>query len=196
MADRLLATLIRFFSAEWSGALLAVLVLSLAFGVVSGGDFLAPGNLMQIVISGADIGLIAAGMTIVILTAGIDLSVGSILVLVTSVMGYVAGYFGLDPVSAIFVGLATGILVGCFQGLLIAQVGMPAFIVTLAGLSLWRGLANFMTKAQTSPPLMISSSFSGVGTRLPSSENRCRRCQRRDQDLGFLGTAGRVAQSP
>ncbi|MGB1082246.1 MAG: ABC transporter permease subunit [Alphaproteobacteria bacterium] len=153
MADRLLATLIRFFSAEWSGALLAVLVLSLAFGVVSGGDFLAPGNLMQIVISGADIGLIAAGMTIVILTAGIDLSVGSILVLVTSVMGYVAGYFGLDPVSAIFVGLATGILVGCFQGLLIAQIGMPAFIVTLAGLSLWRGLANFMTKAQTSPPL-------------------------------------------
>lgn len=152
-SDRALVALIRFFKAEWSGALLAVLVLSLAFGIVSGGNFFAPGNLAQIVISGADIGLIAAGMTVVILTAGIDLSVGSILVLVTSVVGYVASYFGLDPVSAILVGLLVGLTVGMIQGGLIAYAGMPAFIVTLAGLSIWRGLANFTTKAQTSPTL-------------------------------------------
>ena len=153
MSDRILTSVIKFFNAEWSGALLAVVVLSLAFGLLPGSNFFAPGNLMQIVISGADIGLIAAGMTIVILTAGIDLSVGSILVLVTSVIGYVTGYWAFDPVTAIFFGLATGLLVGMLQGVLIAQVGMPAFIVTLAGLSIWRGLANFMTKAQTSPPL-------------------------------------------
>ena len=160
-SDRLLTQVIRFFNAEWSGALLAVVILSLAFGIVSGGDFFAPGNMMQIVISGADIGLIAAGMTIVILTAGIDLSVGSILVLVTSVIGYVAAYFGLDPVSAILVGLLAGLAVGLLQGSLIAHAGMPAFIVTLAGLSIWRGLANFLTKAQTSPPLPDFFKFFG-----------------------------------
>ena len=160
-SDRLLTQVIRFFNAEWSGALLAVVILSLAFGIVSGGDFFAPGNMMQIVISGADIGLIAAGMTIVILTAGIDLSVGSVLVLVTSIIGYVAAYFGLDPVSAILVGLLAGLAVGLLQGSLVAHAGMPAFIVTLAGLSIWRGLANFITKAQTSPPLPDFFKFFG-----------------------------------
>ena len=112
MSDRILTSVIKFFNAGMVCAWRHV-VLSLAFGLLPGSNFFASGNLMQIVISGADIGLIAAGMTIVILTAGIDLSVGSILVLVTSVIGYVTGYWAFDPVTAIFMAWPPVWLLAC-----------------------------------------------------------------------------------
>ena len=150
----------KFFRQEWSGALLAVILLVIVFGI-NNPDFLGPSNLMLIVNNGAAIGLIAAGMTIVILMAGIDLSVGSLLLLCSAVTGYAASYLGLSPFGAAILGVSFGLAVGLFHGTLIAQVGMPPFIVTLGGLYAWRGWANFMTKAETSPPLPDAYNYMG-----------------------------------
>ena len=88
MQDRLIALLIRFFRAEWSGALLAIVVLGLAIEVATTDTlFFRPSNLMTILNNSAAIGVVAAGMTLVILTAGIDLSVGSVMGLTAALTG-------------------------------------------------------------------------------------------------------------
>ena len=80
MQDRLILLLIRFFRAEWSGALLAIVVLGIAIEFATTDTmFFMPSNLMTILNNSAPIGVVAAGMTLVILTAGIDLSVGSVM---------------------------------------------------------------------------------------------------------------------
>ena len=75
LADRALNKVVRFFKAEWSGALVAILILAISIELVTGGrPFFHPTNLMTILNNSAALGIVAAGMTLVIITAGIDLS--------------------------------------------------------------------------------------------------------------------------
>jgi ribose/xylose/arabinose/galactoside ABC-type transport system permease subunit len=142
--------LLRFLRAEWSGAVIAILVLALAIeAVTEGRSFFHPTNLMTILNNAAALGIVAGGMTLVILTAGIDLSVGSVMGMTAALMGYLVSYMGVDPLTAI----ACGMAVGFIQGGLVAWFGMPAFIVTLAGLSVWRGTGHLATGAQATPRL-------------------------------------------
>ncbi|NBV61116.1 MAG: ABC transporter permease [Rhodobacteraceae bacterium] len=160
--DRLIALLIRFFRAEWSGALLAIVVLGLAIEVATTDTlFFRPSNLMTILNNSAAIGVVAAGMTLIILTAGIDLSVGSVMGLTAALTGYVASFWGFSPAMAIATGLGLGLLVGAFNGTLVAYFGMPAFIVTLAGLSIWRGTGHLATGAQATPKLPEAFDYFG-----------------------------------
>lgn len=169
--DRLIALMVRFFRAEWSGALLAVVVLGLAIEVATPNTlFFRPSNLMTILNNSAAIGVVAAGMTLVILTAGIDLSVGSVMGMTAALTGYVASFWGFEPWLAIVTGLSIGLLVGMFNGTLIAYFGMPAFIVTLAGLSIWRGTGHLATGAQATPKL--PATFDTFGRWNPFSELR------------------------
>ncbi len=145
---------VRFFSAEWSGALLAVVLMAISIEVFTAGKpFFHPSNLLTIFNNAAALGIVAAGMTLVILTAGIDLSVGSLMGMSAALVGYVASYWGFDPVLSILFGIAMGCAVGLLHGSLVAQFGMPAFIVTLAGLSIWRGTGHLSTGAQATPKL-------------------------------------------
>lgn len=154
LQDTLVRLLVRFFRAEWSGALLAILILAVSIELAtSGKPFFHPSNLMTILNNSAAIGIVAGGMTLVILTAGIDLSVGSVMGMTAALTGYVASFWGFPPFWAIMTGLAIGALIGLFHGSLIAQFGMPAFIVTLAGLSIWRGTGHLSTGAQATPKL-------------------------------------------
>ena len=154
LGDALVARLVRFFSADWSGALLAVIVLAISIELVTDGKpFFHPSNLMTIMNNSAALGIVAAGMTLVILTAGIDLSVGSVVGLTAALTGYVASYWGFPPMASIFFGLGLGLLIGLTHGTLVARFGMPAFIVTLAGLSIWRGAGHLATGAQATPKL-------------------------------------------
>ena len=154
LQDRLIALMVRFFRAEWSGALLAIVVLGLAIEVATPNTmFFRPSNLMTILNNSAAIGIVAAGMTLVILTAGIDLSVGSVMGMTAALTGYVASFWGFPPYLAIMTGLGLGLAVGAFNGSLVAYFGMPAFIVTLAGLSIWRGSGHLATNAQATPKL-------------------------------------------
>lgn len=154
LGDRALQHLVRFFKAEWSGALIAIIILGLSIEMVtSGRPFFHPTNLMTILNNSAAIGVVAAGMTLVIITAGIDLSVGSVMGMTAALTGYVASFWGFPPSLAIMTGLSLGLLVGAFHGTMVAYLGMPAFIVTLAGLSIWRGTGHLSTGAQATPKL-------------------------------------------
>lgn len=178
LQDKAITYLVSFFRKEWSGALLAILILSVAIEMVtSGKSFFHPTNLMTILNNSAAIGVVAGGMTLVILAAGIDLSVGAVMGLIAAITGYIASYWGVPAWMAVLCGLVLGGLVGALHGTLIAYLGMPAFIVTLAGLSVWRGSAHLSTGAQATPKLPSTfdlfgryNPFSGIREQFKSGE--------------------------
>lgn len=129
---------------EWVGAFVAVLVLGLFLSVASD-YFLNVRNLSNILAQASVIALLAGGQTFVILTGGVDLAVGALTALAGAVSGYLMVKLGVNPYLAIAVAFAIGAAVGVFNGYLVAYVGIPAFIVTLGGLTLWRGLAFDLT---------------------------------------------------
>lgn len=111
---------------------LIVLVISLIiFGITLGGKFFSAFALTLILQQVAITGIIATAQTLVILTAGIDLSVGAIMVLSSVVMGQFTFRYGLPAELSILFGFATGALCGLINGFLIAYVRLPPFIVTL-----------------------------------------------------------------
>ena len=111
---------------------LIVLVLSVAiFGALLGSKFFSSFALTLILQQVAIVGIVGAAQSLVILTAGIDLSVGAIMVLSSVIMGQFTFRYGLPPAVAIAMGLAVGTFVGFINGWLIARIKLPPFIVTL-----------------------------------------------------------------
>lgn len=111
---------------------LIVLIGSLAiFGIILGSKFFSPFALTLILQQTAIIGIVGAAQTLVILTAGIDLSVGAIMVLSSVVMGQFTFRYGLPPELAVLCGFVCGGLIGFANGVLVAIVRLPPFIVTL-----------------------------------------------------------------
>ncbi|MBO9591062.1 ABC transporter permease [Devosia sp.] len=111
---------------------LIVLVLSIVvFGALLGGKFFSSFALTLILQQVAIVGIVGAAQSLVILTAGIDLSVGAIMVLSSVVMGQFTFRLGMPPAVAIAFGLALGTFIGFVNGWLIARVKLPPFIVTL-----------------------------------------------------------------
>ncbi|WP_428391067.1 ABC transporter permease [Lichenicoccus sp.] len=112
--------------------------------------FLMPGNLLNLLRQDAPMLIVAVAMTFVITTGGIDLSVGSIVAL-TNALAAIALRAGLPwPLMALAI-LLVGALIGAAQGWFISYQKIPAFIVTLAGLSMLRGLALLLTKGYSIP---------------------------------------------
>jgi len=125
---------------DWYGAMVAVLLLGVLLSIASP-YFLTTGNLTNILVQASVIALLAGGQTFVILTGGVDLAVGALTALAGAVAGHLMIKLGVDVYLAMGVALAIGAAVGLFNGYLVAFVGIPSFIVTLGGLTLWRGLA-------------------------------------------------------
>jgi len=111
--------------------------------------FLTPDNLIEVVRQSAEIGLIALAMTLVIITAGIDLSVGSVVGLSIMTMGMLWEDARLPLWLAVLLALLTGTLLGGFNGTLITLVGIPPLIVTLATMAGFRGVALGMSQARS-----------------------------------------------
>jgi fructose transport system permease protein len=129
---------------------LLVLLLSIAiFSVWVGGRFFAPFNLSLILQQVTIIAIVGIAQTLVILTAGIDLSVGAILVLSHVVMGKLAIDAGLPVAIAWLIGLLVGILCGAFNGTLISRFKLPPFIVTLGTWSVFGSLNLWYSQSQT-----------------------------------------------
>ena len=146
------------------GMIGAFVVICLAFHLASDGRFVTPRNLFNLTIQTASVAIMATGMVFVIVTRHIDLSVGSVLATCSAVMAMTQTVFTPDwlglglnhPVTAplaIAVGLLTGIAIGAFHGWLIGYLAIPAFIVTLGGLLVWRNVAWYLTSGQTIGPL-------------------------------------------
>ncbi len=119
------------------------------FGVLSD-TFLTIGNLLNVVRQAAPILIVAVAMTLVIITAGIDLSVGSTVALINALAAIFMAQ-GLDWTLTVALMLIIGAFIGLVQGWFIAYQGIPAFIVTLAGLSILRGLALYLTEGYSIP---------------------------------------------
>jgi simple sugar transport system permease protein len=113
-------------------------------------NFLTAGNLMNIIRQAAPILIVAVAMTLVITTAGIDLSVGSTVALVNAVAALALATGMTWPLVVVLM-LVMGGAVGAAQGWFIAYQGIPAFIVTLAGLSILRGFALYLTEGYSIP---------------------------------------------
>ena len=131
---------------EWFSAFVAVVILAILLSV-SSPYFFTAGNLSNVLVQAAVIAMLAGGQTFVILTAGVDLSVGAVTALAGALLGHFIVRMGIDPYLAIGLGITIAAAVGFVNGYLTAFVGIPAFIVTLGGLTLWRGLAYDATNA-------------------------------------------------
>ncbi len=134
------------------------------------GAFLTPRNLWNLSVQTASIGVMATGMVLVIVTRHIDLSVGSILGFCAMFMAIVQvwllpGVLGLGHpaiwVITVMAGLMAGALIGAFHGYLIAYLQIPAFIVTLGGLLVWRGAAFLLARGETISP--VDTTFAKLG---------------------------------
>lgn len=133
--------------------LIALVVVALFFQVKTGGTLLAPRNITNLISQNGYVVILAVGMLMCILTGGnIDLSVGSIVALVGALAGTLIVTKGMNVYLAIVICLAVGILIGIWQGFWIAYVRIPAFIVTLSGMLLWRGVALMILGGLTISP--------------------------------------------
>ncbi|MEM9709809.1 MAG: sugar ABC transporter permease [Pseudomonadota bacterium] len=146
------------------GMIGAFIIVCVVFNILTDGRFLTPRNIFNLTIQTVSVAIMATAMVFVIVTRHIDLSVGSLLATCSAMMAMVQtavapGWLGLELGSpliapmAIIVGLATGVAIGAFHGWLIGYLTIPAFIVTLGGLLVWRNVAWFLTNGQTIGPL-------------------------------------------
>jgi putative multiple sugar transport system permease protein len=123
-----------------SGIYIAFVAIVALFAILTDGVSLSPGNITNIVLQYSYILVLAIGMVLVIIAGHIDLSVGSVVALTGAVSAVLVIRQGMPWWVGIAAALAVGILVGVWQGFWVAYIGIPAFIVTLAGMLLFRGL--------------------------------------------------------
>ncbi len=148
----------------------ALAVIWIGFHILSGGTFLTPRNLWNLSVQTASVAVMATGMVLVIVTRHIDLSVGSILGVTGMIMAvvqasYLTPTFGFNNPAVwmltLVVGLVCGALIGGLQGFVVAYLGVPAFIVTLGGLLVWRGAAWWIASGKTIP--LTDDNFKLIG---------------------------------
>ncbi|MDO9590669.1 MAG: sugar ABC transporter permease, partial [Microcella sp.] len=124
-----------------NGIFLALIAVVVLFSITTNGILLRPQNISNLVVQNGYILILAIGMVLVIVAGHIDLSVGSIAAFIGAVSGVFIRDLGFPWWLAIIGALVVGLIVGAWQGFWIAYVGIPAFIVTLAGMLIFRGLA-------------------------------------------------------
>ncbi|HEY9213007.1 MAG TPA: sugar ABC transporter permease, partial [Ancylobacter sp.] len=161
------------------GMLLSLLAIMLFFQVVTDGTLLRPLNLTNLVLQNSYIVIMALGMLLVIITGHIDLSVGSVAGFIGAVAAVLMVRYGMNFVLASFICLAVGGLIGAAQGYWVAYFKIPSFIVTLAGMLVFKGLALALLQGQSVGPFpptfqklssgFIPEFFSDAGTLYPTS---------------------------
>ena len=158
---------------KYTMVLVLVLVLML-FTIGTGGKMLLPANVNNLIAQNAYVFVLATGMLLCILTGGnIDLSVGSVVCFVGAIGGTLLVNYNTPIYIAIPVMLIAGLIIGAWQGFWIAYVRIPPFIVTLAGMFIFRGLSNVILDGLTVAPMpdnylalfntYIPDVFAGVG---------------------------------
>ncbi|GEK00705.1 MULTISPECIES: multiple monosaccharide ABC transporter permease [unclassified Streptomyces] len=134
------------------GMLIALGLIVVLFAVWTDGDLLLPRNVSNLVLQNSYILILAIGMMLVIIAGHIDLSVGSLTAFVGAFAAVLTVQHGVSWPIALVLCLLVGAAAGSLQGFLIAYLGIPSFIVTLAGMLLFRGLTEILLKGQTLGP--------------------------------------------
>ena len=138
------------------GVFVALIAVMVVFSAIDE-HYFTMANLIDIVDQSTINGLIAIGMTFVIVTGGIDLSVGSVMAIVIVLVGRLLTEQGMDPISATIVGIILGFALGSFNGFLITRLKLQPFIATLGTMSVYRGFAYIITSGW--PVLNIPQEF-------------------------------------
>ncbi len=143
------------------GILISLVIITVALAL-SNRYFLTEGNIVNVLRQVSVNGILATGMTFVILTGGIDLSIGSVLAVSAMVAGsFAVGDHPMNPALAMLIGVAVGAAFGAINGTFIAFLGLPAFVMTLGMLSMARGFTLIYSGGVPIPD--ISPAFSWIG---------------------------------
>lgn len=152
-------------SLQWGtyGILGALILLWIGFNILSQGLFLSPRNMITLLLQTAVLAIVACGMVLIMVSGNIDLSVGSSVGLLTTLAAALQVSQHWSIAATISVTAVTGIVIGSWQGAWVAYGGIPAFIVTLGSMSLFRGITYLMTRGQTLAPMSDAYSVFGGG---------------------------------
>jgi len=146
------------------GLIIFLLFIGLLFQILTGGIIFRPLNVTNIIMQNSYVMILAIGMLLCILTGNVDLSVGSTAALISALTGVMIVVNKMDTVTAIIIALCIGAVIGAWNGFWIAYVRIPAFIVTLGGMLIFRGLTLGVLQGKTLGPFpanfqIISSGF-------------------------------------
>lgn len=143
---------------------MALAVIVTLFTILTDGLFISSNNIFNIIIQTGYIGVMAVGMTLVIVIRHIDLSVGSVLGFASATSAILMLKLGVNSVTALLVALAFGALAGLVTGTLVARVGIPAFVASLAGMFIYRGAMFQVLSANGGAAVKFKSPFiSAIG---------------------------------
>jgi inner-membrane translocator len=132
------------------GILAALVAIIVFFQVITGGLLLSPNNLASLIQQNAYVMILAVGMVMVIIARHIDLSVGSLVGFIGGVIGLLVVNAGVPWPVAVLIAVAIGLIIGCWQRFWVAIMEIPAFIVTLAGMLIFRGLTVVLVQRTVS----------------------------------------------
>ncbi|KFI45589.1 putative multiple sugar transport system permease protein [Bifidobacterium bohemicum] len=124
------------------GIYLALVLVIIIFQILTGGRLLYPNNVVALFQQNAYVLIAAIGMLMIIIGTHIDLSVGSVVAFIGGVGAFAMKNWGMNWMVAILFMIVIGLLIGCWHGFWIAYVGVPAFVTTLGGMLIFRGLAT------------------------------------------------------
>lgn len=139
-----------------------LVALLIAFQLMTDGIFWRPLNITNLVLQNSHILVLSAGMLLVVLLGHVDLSVGSVMAFVGAIAGMMMVNNGMSPWLTVPMCILIGALIGAWQGFWVAYVGIPAFIVTLAGLLMFRGLTQVVLGGQSLAP--FPTAFQKIST--------------------------------
>jgi len=159
--DRLRSPLIRLIG-SWEFLLLIVAILIFLFNTQASPYFLDPWNLSDATFNFTEKAMIAFAMALVIISGEIDLSVASIIALVSTCMGF-AVQLGFDTPALVLIAITVGAMCGAFNGFLVAGLGLPSIVVTIGTLSLFRGIAYIVLGDKAYSGYPESFAFFGQG---------------------------------
>ncbi|TLP44295.1 sugar ABC transporter permease [Cohaesibacter sp. CAU 1516] len=138
------------------GLLLALVVVMIFFQVMTGGILMRPLNLTNLILQNSYVVIMAVGMLLIIVAGHIDLSVGSVVGFIGALAAVMIVNYEINAAVTIVVCLAVGVVIGCLQGFWVAYYKIPAFIVTLAGMLVFRGLTLALLEGQSIGPFPVA----------------------------------------
>jgi putative multiple sugar transport system permease protein len=144
-----------------SGIFIAFVAIVVFFTILTDGTLLSPGNLTNIVLQYSYILVLAIGMVMVIIGGHIDLSVGSVAALAGAISGTLVIKNGMPWWVGVLAAIVVGLLVGAWQGFWVAFMGIPAFITTLAGMLIFRGMTWWVLGSVSLSP--FPATYQGIG---------------------------------
>ena len=138
------------------GVIIATIIIWMFFSFTTDGLFLSPRNLTMMLIQGVVLGIVVNGVLLIMVTGNIDISVASVVGLSATIAAWLQAVMGWETLPTLIVVIAVGMIIGLLQGTWVAYLGIPAFIVTLAGQTIFRGAAFLLSHGQTYSPMTTS----------------------------------------